>query len=191
LIFREEDGHIPALYPDDAAYQAAVQGFLEYLHENYFLPNGKFLIGNLSARKDDADWSRHLENLDGAMLEGWAIDVPDRWRPVERWEQHLRLAEETQEMGKIILLVSRGEKDDYELQEFAYASFLLIQQGKAYFRYAGGDAYNSVWLYENYQYDLGEPLGARYRDGETWRRDFTHGSVTVNPRTHAVDIRQD
>ncbi len=189
LAFREDDGNLPALYPDDAAFQEAVQGFLRYLHENYFSPKNKLLIGNLSSRKDDSDWMRHLENLDGAMLEGWAIDVPDRFRPVERWEEHLRLAEETQAAGKIILLVSRGEKDDYALQEFAYASFLLIQQGRAYFRYAGGSEYNSVWLYENYRYDLGEPLGVRYKVGDAWRRDFTRGSVTVNPYTHEVEIR--
>jgi hypothetical protein len=188
LAFREDAGQVPALYPTDAAYQAAIQGFLQYLHENYFKPRNKLLIGNLSSRKDDSDWVRHLKNLDGAMLEGWAIDVPDRFRPVARWEEHLHLAEETQAMGKIILLVSRGEKDDYALQEFAYASFLLIQQGNAYFRYAGGDSYNSVWLYDNYNYDLGEPLGMRYRDGDAWRRDFTRGSVTVNPQTHEVEI---
>src|SRR5215216_100451 len=28
LVFREQSGHLPAAYPDDASYQAAVQGFL-------------------------------------------------------------------------------------------------------------------------------------------------------------------
>lgn len=188
LAYREEEGNVPAKYPDDASYQAVIQDFLKYLHENYFAPNQKLLIGNFSSRKDDSDWIRHLTYLEGAMLEGWAIDVPDRYRPVERWEQHMRLAEETQQRGKIILLVSRGERDDYELQQFAFASYLLINQGKAYFRYAKGSEYQEVWLYNNYTYPLGSPLGARYQDGDAWRRDFENGSVMVNPATHEVEI---
>lgn len=188
LAYREYDGNVPAKYPDDASYQAVIQDFLKYLHENYFAPNQKLLIGNFSSRKDDSDWVRHLTYLEGAMLEGWAIDVPDRYRPVERWEQHMRLAEETQALGKIILLVSRGERDDYELQKFAFASYLLINQGNAYFRYAKGSEYQEVWLYDNYAYPLGKPLGARYQDGEAWRRNFENGSVMVNPATHEVEI---
>ena len=91
-------------------------------------------------------------------------------------------------MGKIILLVSRGDKDDYELQQFSFASYLLINQGNAYFRYAHGSDYNEVWLYDNYEYNLGDPLGPRYRDGDAWKRDFTNGSVMVNPLSHDVEI---
>jgi hypothetical protein len=188
LAYREEDGDVPAKYPTDASYQAAIQGFLQYLDENYFSPHNKFLIGNFSSRKDDSDWTRHLTHLSGAMLEGWAIDVPDRYRPVERWEEHMLLAEETQQLGKTILLVSRGDRNDYELQQFAFASYLLINQGNAYFRYAHGSVYQEVWLYDNYAYPLGDSLGPRYRDGEAWRRDFANGSVMVNPLTHEVEI---
>ena len=189
LSFYEEDQNIPAKYPDDASYQAAVQGFLQYLDENYFSPNQKLLIGNFSSRKDDSDWTRHLTHLSGAMLEGWAIDRPDGYRPVKRWEEHMLLAEETQKLGKTILLVSRGDKDDYELQQFSFASYLLINQGNAYFRYAHGSVYREVWLYDNYNYPLGVPLAPRYKDGDAWRRDFENGSVMVNPLTHEVEIK--
>ena len=188
LAFREEDGDIPAKYPDDASYQAANQGFLRYLDENYFSPNNKLLIGNFSSRNDDSDWTRHLTYLSGAMLEGWAIDRPDGYRPVKRWEEHMLLAEETQALGKTILLVSRGDRNDYELQQFSFASYLLINQGNAYFRYAHGSVYQEVWLYDNYAYNIGEPLGPRYKEGDAWRRDFSNGSVMVNPLTHDVEI---
>ncbi len=188
LAYREEENNIPAKYPSDTSYQAVIQDFLKYLHENYFAPYNKLLIGNFSSRKDDSDWTRHLPYLEGAMLEGWAIDVPDRYRPVKRWEEHMLLAEETQQLGKTILLVSRGERDDYELQKFAFASYLLINQGNAYFRYAKGSDYQEVWLYDNYTYPLGTPLGARYQDGDAWRRNFSNGSVMVNPTTHEAEI---
>ena len=168
LAFREDEGRLPAKYPDDASFQKAVQGFLKYLHDNYFKPNNKLLIANFSSRKDDSDWTRHLANVDGAMLEGWAIDWPNGYRPVERWEQHMLLAEQTQELGKKVILVSRGNKDDYDLQQFSFASYLLINQGNAYFRYANGSKYHEPWLYDNYSYNLGIPLGPRYQDGDAW-----------------------
>jgi hypothetical protein len=65
---------------------------------------------------------------------------------------------------------------------------LLINNGQAFFRYAEGSKYREVWLYDNYSYNLGEPLGPRYKDGDAWKRDFTNGSVMVNPKTHEVEI---
>jgi len=188
LAFREQSGHLPAAYPDDTSYQAAVQGFLKYLYESYFQPNKKLVFANLVSRKDDADWVNQLNYLDGAMHEGWAIDWPDGYRPVDAWEKQMALAEQTQEMGKTIVMVSQGNQDDGTLQNFAFASYLLIDQGNAFFRYANSNNYADVWLYENYMYDLGEPLGPRYQDGQTWRRDFTKGNVFVNPQTHQVEI---
>ncbi|MGZ9164170.1 MAG: putative glycoside hydrolase [Anaerolineales bacterium] len=188
LAFREQSGHLPAAYPDDTSYQAAVQGFLKYLYENYFQANKKLAFANLVSRKDDADWVSQLNYLDGAMHEGWAIDWPDGYRPVDIWEKQMVLAEQTQEMGKTIVMVSQGNQDDKALQNFAFASYLLINHGSAFFRYANSDDYADVWLYENYAYDLGEPMGARYQDGQAWKRDFTRGNVFVNPETHQVEI---
>lgn len=188
LAFREQSGHLPATYPDDTSFQAAVQGFLKYLYENYFQPNEKLVFANLVSRKDDAVWVSQLNYLDGAMYEGWAIDWPDGYRPVDTWEKQMALAEQTQKIGKPIIMVSQGNQEDRSLQNFAFASYLLINDGKAFFRYANSDNYADVWLYENYTYDLGEPLGPRYQDGRAWRRDFTKGNVFVDPETHQVEI---
>jgi hypothetical protein len=190
LAFREQSKHLPAAYPDDASYQAAVQGFLKYLYENYFQPNNKLLFANLVSRKDDAVWVSQLNYLDGAMYEGWAIDWPEGYRPVDTWEKQMALAEQTQKMGKPIVIVSQGKQEDRELQNFAFASYLLINDGNAFFRYANSDNYADVWLYENYTYDLGEPLGPRYQDGQAWRREFSKGNVLVDPKTHHVEINK-
>ena len=190
LAFREKSGHLPAAYPDDASYQAAVQGFLKYLYESYFQPNKTLVFANLISRKDDAAWGSQLNYLDGAMHEGWAIDWPDGYRSADAWEAQMALAEQTQEMGKTIIMVSQGTQEDKDLQNFAFASYLLINHGNAFFRYANSDNYADVWLYENYTYDLGEPLAPRYQDGQAWRRDFTQGNVFVNPETHQVEINR-
>jgi hypothetical protein len=188
LAFQEQSGYLPAAYPDDASYQTAVQGFLKYLDESYFRPKNKLLFANLVSRRDDAAWVTQLNYLDGVMHEGWAIDWPDGYRSPEAWEKQMALAEQTQDMGKTIILVSQGNRDDTTLQRFAFASYLLINHGSAFFRYANSDKYRNVWLYDDYALNLGTPLGPRYPDGETWRRDFTNGTVSVNPETHEVEI---
>ena len=40
----------------------------------------------------------------------------------------------------------------------------------------------------NYDIDLGQPNGNRYKRGDTWRRDFANGYVEVNPKTHQAVI---
>ena len=49
-------------------------------------------------------------------------------------------------------------------------------------------AYNQAWLYDDYKLALGTPLGARYKVGTAWKRDFSNGSVSVDPSSHAVCI---
>ncbi|HKY53910.1 MAG TPA: putative glycoside hydrolase [Anaerolineales bacterium] len=188
LAFREADGNLPAAYPTDASYQVAIQGFLKFLYEEYFQPNGKLLFANLVSRKDDADWVNQINYLDGAMHEGWAIDWPDGYRSSEAWEKHMQLAEQTQKVGKYIVLVSQGTQEDITLQRFAFASYMLINHGWAAFRYANSDDYNEIWLYENYAASLGKALGERYQVGAAWKRDFMNGSVIVNPETHEAEI---
>jgi hypothetical protein len=175
-------------YPDNASFQAAVQGFLKLMHDSYFLPQGKLLYANLIARTDDALFTSYMTHLDGAMHEGWAIDDPNRWRPVSTWEKHMNLVEQAKALGKPLILVSHGQQADSELQQFAFASYLLVTDGSTSFRYASSSAYNQAWLYDNYKLALGAPAGSRYKDGTAWKRVFTGGSVSVDPGTHAVSI---
>ncbi|MFM8321655.1 MAG: putative glycoside hydrolase [Chloroflexota bacterium] len=175
-------------YPDEQAYLSAIQGFLKHLYEGYFQPQGKLLYANLVATQDEAGWAAYLPWLDGVMHEGWAVDWPNRWRSQEQWEAQLSLAEQVQQAGKFMFVISQGRQEDAALQEFAFASYLLINQGQAAFRYAHSSSYRGVWLYDNYRLPLGLPLGPRYRQGDAWRRDYTNGYVTVDPQSHAVQI---
>lgn len=186
--FRESDNQFPLAYADEASYLAASQGMLAMLQKEFFQPRGKLLFANIAARREDEEWMAYLTHLDGAMHEGWAVDWPNRFRSAERWERQMTLAEETQAAGKFIILVAQGTQGDVELQRFAYASYLLINHGRAAFRYANSANYRQVWYYGNYDFHLGQPLGPRYRDGEAWRRDYEFGSVMVNPHTHQASI---
>jgi hypothetical protein len=184
---REDLNEIPAAYPDEASYQKAVQGFLQAIHTR-INSEGKLLYANLVGRRDDSIWVEYMANLDGVMHEGWAIDWPNGYRDVKTWEKHMKLAEDTQAMGKTILLISQGKVEQEDLQKFSYASYLLVMQGHAYFRYANSSFYREAWLYPDYQINLGQPSGSRYKVGDVWRRDFANGKVEVNPKNHQVII---
>ena len=178
-------GSTTAKYPDDASYQAAILGFLQYLKTNYSHP----ILANIIARRDEASWFKYMPYLDGAMQERWAVDWSTTVYVSEtKWKSDMALAEKTQSQGKYILLVAPGNETDANRQQFAFASYLLISNGKSAFRYSNSKNYAQVWLYRNYQLDLGTPLGPRYQNGSLWQRDFTKGHVIVDPVNHTSTI---
>ncbi len=175
-------------YASDAKFQSAVLNFLKYLYNGYFQVNNRPLYANIISLKDPDTWFEYLNALDGAMVEAWAVDWKDGYRWPDRWEEHLQIAEQTQAMGKHAILIAQGEQNNPIRQQFAYASYLLITEGNASFRYSLANNHGKIWLYPNYQYDLGNPLGPRYPEGKTWRRDFENGAVIVDPQQNTSQI---
>jgi hypothetical protein len=183
-----DDGENPAKYPNDKSFQEAVYGFLAYIRQDYFQPAGKQMYGNIVSVDDDAVRERYIQQLDGVMIESFATDWSDGYREHDDWEDQLKLAEWVLSQKKTLILVSQGDESDLDRQRFAFASYLLVADGNAVFRYASSDSYREVWLYDDYKLDLGKPLGKRYQKQGDWHRDFTNGTVTVNPRQHTAEI---
>jgi hypothetical protein len=182
-------GTMPVKYPDNASYQNAIAGFLQYLQVNYSQRYGRPMIGNIVARADDAVWFNYLQYLDGAMQERFAVDWDETdYLDADDWQHDLSFMEQTQANGKYVVLIAPGNQWDTNRQTFAFASYLLISNGKAAFRYSTDDGYREVWLYENYKVDLGAPTGPRYQQGNVWRRDFQRGYVNVDPVSHSATI---
>jgi len=177
-----------ANYPDEVSYQKAVEGFLSYIRTNYFEPNNKSIYANIVSVAEDHVWDRYLQYVDGAMIESFATDWSDGYRSTDEWEQQMNLAEKALKQGKTLILVAQGDQEDEKLQTFAFASYLLIADGNAYFRYTNSEEYRELWLYENYNVDPGMPLGDRYKDKGLWKRDFAFGYVTVNPQKRQAEI---
>ena len=188
LSKHQSAGRILQRYPTDASYQAAILGFLQYMYTGYFQPQGRPLYANIISMRDTSIWFAYMTYLDGAMQEGWAVDWSNGYLSASSWLKDLALAEQTQALGKQPILVSQGTSNDSALQEFAFASYLLVMNGRASFRYGNDASYREAWLYPDYEVDLGAPLGARYQSGSVWRRDFANGYVAVDPVSHTVDI---
>ncbi|MGZ9226526.1 MAG: putative glycoside hydrolase, partial [Anaerolineales bacterium] len=184
----ENMGVAPAKYPDDASYQAAIGGFLKYLHESYFEPSGQPVLANIISVDDWDVWLQYLQYLDGAMIEAFAVDWSNGYRSPTDWKEQVAAAEQALSQEKKLILVSQSGEARPKHQLFSLASYLLVADKNAYFRYADSNNYREVSLYENYSLDLGPALGPRYKDGTLWRRDFTNGSVLVDPKTNSAEI---
>lgn len=182
-------GVLPAKYTTDSSYSNAVKGFLSYLYAGYFKPNGRPLYANICSVRYQSVYDDYLNYLDGALTEAWALGWRTAYRTTAEWEGYLKSAEAAQSRGKRVWLTSQGDKSNTTRQQFAYGSFLLIANGKASFRYANSLYYRYAWIYTNYSYDLGTPVGPRYVKSGVWYRDFTRGQVIVNPSTHTATIR--
>lgn len=188
-LYKRQARGLPAIYPDVASYQEAIAGFVEYLYTSYFQPQRRPLFANVIAIQEyENTYFRYLQYLDGAMEEGFAVDFDDGYLPVEDWEEQMNRFTVTQQLGKRVILVSNGTKADTQRQLFAFASYLLIADGRASFRYANNQSYEEAWAYSDYLLDLGEPLGPRYYDNGVWQRDFAKGSVSVDPQAHTAAI---
>ncbi|MBI9043233.1 MAG: hypothetical protein JEZ06_02035 [Anaerolineaceae bacterium] len=177
-----------ARYAGDSAFQEAVTNFLKMLYHSYFKPSGRPLFANILFLKDPAIWFQYLQFLDGAMIEDFAADWDYGFLSVEDWETHLCIAEKTQQLGKEIILVTQGDQNDLQRQAFAFGSYLLVQQGQASFRYTNDENYRNVWMYDNYKMDIGQPLGPRYQEDGIWKREFTGGTVEVDPSAHLAQF---
>jgi len=175
-------------YPDDASYQAATEGFLQYLRDNLFEPRKLPVLANIISVRDRQVWLRYLQYLDGAMIESFAVDWSQDYRSAANWEDQMAVIETALSQGKNLILVAQADQHDPHRQQFALASYLLVANKNAFFRYADADGYGEVALYENYYLDLGKPLGLRHKDGLAWRRDFTNGYVIVNPGEQTAEI---
>jgi hypothetical protein len=185
-------GIVPSKYPDDESYQAAIEGFLQYLRANYFEPREQPVLANIISLKDWDVWLHYQQYLDGAMIEAFAVDWNDDYRSTSDWERQMRAIDEALARGKKMILVAQANELDPNRQQFAFASYLLIANDNTSFRYADGSSgYRKVVLYENYNLEFGQPLGPRYKDGSAWRRDFTNGYVLVDPEKKRVEIQSD
>jgi hypothetical protein len=184
-------GVLPAKYPDDSSYRTAIRGFLQFLDANYSKAYNRPIYGNIIARSntDEAVWFDYMQYMSGAMQERWSVDwALTGYVSETSWKADMALAEKTQAQGKSIILNAPGNQSDTNRQNFAFASYLLIANGNAAFRYSNSASYREVWLYDNYKIQLGLPLGARYQSGTAWRRDFSHGYVLVDPVNHTATI---
>jgi hypothetical protein len=187
---RNSDGEVQG-FTSNSEYRAAWISYLEELSV-HLRPHGPLWANLVADPNDGRNWAPYLEHLDGAMMPSFATGY--RGLSPARWNNNLVQVEAALQAGRGIVAVGVGQRENEQLQQFAFASYLLVSEtGQAYFRYVSSENpldLSSFWLFGNYAYTLGDPFGPRTRDGQKWRRDFTCGYVEVWPAEQRADIVQ-
>jgi len=179
---------LPQQYESEEEYQWAIRGFLKYIDENLAKPTQSPLYANVLSEDNPVGLLSYLPYLDGVMIEGFAVDWHDGYRNSKEWEEQLELVEKIVDDNIHVLMVSKADQIENSRQGFAFASYLLVTNGNTSFRYVLNDHTDEIERFENYSYNLGNPLGTRYLEGDVWVRRFEYGDVWVNPMTHESGI---
>ncbi len=184
------DGRVREFLADDD-YRAAWRGYLEQIRVGAGA-GSQIWASLVSDPNQGAYWSDYLVYLDGVMSPAFATGYDPL--SVAAWENNIEQAEAAIRDGKSVIAVGQGAQDDEEWQQFALASFLLVDDGEhGYFRYMSGESRQAVltlWTYPNYEIALGAALGSREQTGDTWRRAFQCGYVEVDPAARRGAIVQ-
>jgi hypothetical protein len=178
-----------AKYPTDVAYAAATESFLARVGPQ-LTGSGLQVIPNFgwywspSWKALSTRWHQYVT---GSMMEFWtkpgqtSSGYP-RFMDND-WDYQMDEMSVPESMGKVFLPVTYGATADVTTQRYARASFLLGW---------GGGASTYIWTPEttntdpyttDWTGDVGTPTGAKFAVGTGWRRDFTHGTVVVNPKS--------
>ncbi len=129
-----------------------------------------------------------LAAVNGVQFDGFCYNRSQPWS-TSSWQYQVTSAQRILGMGKIAMLKSPMDnlQQDlgklHQLQRFCFGSYLLVADGKnAYFRNPD-EADVVYWNERLFTAPIGQPTGAYYTVGDLYRRDFTNGTVIVNPTT--------
>jgi chitodextrinase len=200
-------GVYPTKYPSLRAFQDAEVSFLSVVGPAlrnagyYVFANAGGYVNDStydSGQDTNAFWTRIASYLSGLMNEYWVQDPNNLSRLMDNtgsgymhyWSGWQKLVRTAQDAGADFLGVSIGSTADVRTMRFGKGSFLLDWNGQGgAFIYAVAPAFtsgispwNAAWTT-----DVGTPTGPKYQIAtNVWRRDFSKGTVVVNPGASSV-----
>jgi hypothetical protein len=191
------NGRTMARYPTAASWRAATRSMLASVGPS--LRGAGFLaIGNLytpwdSSYDAQATWSDWLQFVSGAAQEYYTKwgSSSSGWFSGSDWTFRQQFQVLTEQAGKIFLGITYAPHADARSMTYARANFLLFDDpangGALMFEPSDPEAedpYSPTWTQ-----DIGSPAGARFQVGSAWRRNYSAGTVLVNPTTSAVTVQ--
>ncbi|MBN1505024.1 MAG: hypothetical protein JW952_08180 [Candidatus Eisenbacteria bacterium] len=133
---------------------------------------------------------------DGALAEGFVHfggRRNDEQIPEYQWLKHLALIGDRDFDGRL-LLVGSGSLDSTlaSMVEYCYASFLLgynQHTRSCFYWHSNADGgYSKVNWFPVWEMDIGDPVGGYYESDGVYRREFTGGTVVVNPNDSGAPV---
>ena len=187
-------GRTIAKYPTDAAYASATRSFLANVGPT-LTSRGFLVIPNIYLPYSSnalATWTDWISFTSGGMQEFWSkwgTGVTGHFTG-DDWTYRQQFLAATQRAGKVFLGLTYAPASDVRSMRYARSTFLLDWDGghSALLLESGSgvDPTASDWMA-----DIGAPRGARYAVGAAWRRDYSAGTVLVNPSSSTVWVGLD
>ena len=179
-------GRTIAEYPRNGDYGAATRSFLARVGPA-LKSQGFLVLPNIALPYSSSNyetWRDWISFTSGAIQEHfskWGTGTTQQFADADwRWRQGFLPL--TEQAGKIFLGITYAPMSDVRSMAYARANFLLDWDGgpsALIFEPSepeAQDPYSASWTQ-----DIGSPLSARYQVGAAWRRDFSGGTVIVNP----------
>ena len=176
----------------DAQYAQAMQSFVTAVSSG-LRAAGSLVSANVGssnpwdpvALKESEQMARNLSIYNHEFWMRWQEGTP--LMSGAEWLTSIEMQEAIEATGASWTAITYGSLGDTTAMRYARASFLLAwngRQGSALFYRPDPDLvdpYASEWTS-----DVGTPSGNRYAVGVGWRRQFTGGTVIVNPSATAA-----
>jgi putative glycosyl hydrolase-like family 15 (GHL15) protein len=188
-------GRTIAKYPRNGDYGAATRSFLAQvgpaLKRQGFLVLPNIALPYSSANYDT--WSDWISFTSGAIQEHfskWGTGTTQQFGDAD-WKWRQGFLPLTEKAGKIFLGITYAPMSDVRSMVYARANFLLDWNGgPSALIFEPSDPEQQDPHATSWTQDIGTPLRPRYAVGAAWRRDYTGGSVVVNPSTSTTQSVQ-
>jgi len=175
---------LPVVAPAfEAEWARRQHNFTDYMRRRFagrwkWIPN----IGGFITTRDPSDYA----NVDGVMIEGFAVSEHYRWLPMVDWELQMDRILPLLRADKILIAQSYPELSDVEERLFILSCYLLVKGRYTYINLDLGTA--PEWLPE-YNIDLGPPKDPLpesisellHPEWAVYARGYAKGMVLVNP----------
>jgi hypothetical protein len=139
-----------------------------------------------------ATWKDWIQFTSGAAQEfftKWGT-TNSGWFAGSDWTYRQSFQAATEDAGKIFLGITYAPKADARSMQYARANFLLFEgaSSKSALIYEASDPEAQDPFSAQWTGDVGSPSGPRFQVGAAWRRNFSGGTVLVNPSTSTVTV---
>jgi hypothetical protein len=190
------DGRTMQRYPTAASWRVATRSMLANVGPA-LTSAGLLAVPNLytpwgSDYDAQATWRDWLQFVSGGAQEyysKWGMGSSG-WFSGSDWTFRQGFQTITEQAGKLFLGITYAPSGDTRTMTWARANFLLLDDpanaGALVYEPSNPenqDPYSPVWAE-----DIGTPSGARFAVGSAWRRNFSGGTVVVNPGTTTVTV---
>jgi hypothetical protein len=180
-----------ALYPNDAAYQAATRSMLANVGPR-IRAAGKLAIPNIGSWSENPavakDWLQFVDGAQDEMFVKYSTNADVGYRAAIDWKIQVNAIATAESMGKRYLAVTQVGRGDTQAERYGWASVLMAARNHTSYLAANNYASDPDWLPE-YDAPIGDPTGAMSALGNgAYTRSFTNGLVVVNPSTSTVRV---